>query len=139
MSLRWFYKAIVTQTSLVTWPELVILIDSNKILHWAQIPRVNILWSYLTWYIFVQPYNYRAEKSYRLKSNISRFVFPLDKGRSATFDTVLFFFIHYLHFIKAHRKEYHTFIGRNLTLILFAIIFYEYESEYEGIYHCYSI
>ena len=75
-----------------------------------------------------------------LTRNISRFVFPLfDKGRSATFDTVLFFFIHYLHFIKAHRKEYHTFIDRNLTLILFAIIFYEYESEYEGIYHCYSI
>ena len=77
MRLRWFYKAIVTQTSLLTWPELIILIDSNKILHPTQIPRVNILWSYLTWYRVKRPFakDLQSRKILSiLTRNISRFV-----------------------------------------------------------------
>ena len=120
MRLRWFYKAIVTQTS--TWPELIILIDSNKILHPTQIPRVNILWSYLTWYQgpFAKDLQSRKILSI-LKRNISRFVhFHLIKVDRRLL-TRFYSFSFIICISSKHTVKNAT--TRNLARILFAIAF----------------
>ena len=128
MRLRWFYKAIVTQTSLLTWPEFIILIDSNKILQQTQIPRVNILWSYLTWYQVKGPFT-KDLQSRKILSiltrNISRFVhFHLIKVDRRLL-TRFYSFSFIICISSKHTVKNAT--TRNLARILFAIVFTLYE------------
>ena len=125
MRLRWFYKAIVTQTS--TWPELIILIDSNKILHPTQIPRVNILWSYLTWYQVKGPFakDLQSRKILSISTrNISRFVkhFHLIKVDRRLL-TRFYSFSFIICISSKHTVKNTTFITRTFARILFAIAF----------------